>query len=113
MSNGDSRDVYRRTITRRSKTGQVDQREEHYFDDFNRLELVRTTTDFGNGDSGGPVYDEAVLDNTSYLYIIHITTQYPSDACANSYGSTAYEMNKQEDIVFNTRLSDGTADYCF
>lgn len=100
--NEDSRDVYQRSITHCSETGQVDQREDDYCDDFNRLELVRTTTDFGNGDSGGPIYDEAVLDNTSYLYIIHIATQYPSDACANTYGSAAYEMNNQEDIVFNT-----------
>lgn len=101
IADSNSRDVFQRGITHCGEAGQVEERENDYCSDFNRLELVRTTTDFGNGDSGAPVYDETEINGKTYLFIIHIATQYLS-GCTSTFGSAAYEMNDKENIVFDT-----------
>lgn len=71
-------------------------------DNVNRVELIRTATDSGNGDSGAPVYDCVQFTNDTVDYSIQIPTQSVTNDCTFTFGTAAYERNNQEGIVFDT-----------
>lgn len=107
IANDGSRTIHQRGTNHCEETGQVEWREDDYCSSIGREDLIASTVDFGNGDSGGPVYDEVFFENRYYVYIINIATNYlPDDEsgkptrCTWGFGSAAYAMNDTYGISF-------------
>jgi hypothetical protein len=100
IADDNSESVEKRGVTHCANTGQVESRETNYCSNINKKGLIRSTNDFGDGDSGGPVYDVNTVNLDKHLYIVNIATQYPSSDCNNGYGSAAYAMNNEYGVTF-------------
>jgi len=100
ISDSNSETVYKQGVNHCEGSGQVESREDNYCSSIIRKELVRTTVEFGNGDSGGPVYDVQSVNLDDHLFMIHIATQWPPSGCDSGYGSGFYAINNDYSVEY-------------
>ena len=101
ISDSNSETVYQRGTTHCDPTGQVESREDDYYDsEVDRQALIRSTNDFGDGDSGGPLYEIDTFNGINYIFMVNISTQYPTSDCEEGYGSAFYVINDEYGVKY-------------